>query len=79
MCVCWKWGKGVPLNTLRPDRINYSDVSICQQGLVPQPEHPDHYRAEGNGDESLHSSLPFPLSPQRKRGMERREAKMRHM
>lgn len=27
-----EWGRGVlSLNTLRPDRINYSDVSICQR------------------------------------------------
>lgn len=24
-------GAGLSLNTLRPDRINYSDVSICQR------------------------------------------------
>lgn len=31
------WGGGLSLNTLSPDRINYSDVSICQRVLVAQP------------------------------------------
>lgn len=29
-------GEGLSLNTLSPDRINYSDVSICQQVPVAQ-------------------------------------------
>ena len=36
----WGGSSGVSLTTLRPDRINYSDVSICHLLLVAQPEHP---------------------------------------
>lgn len=52
MCV---EGGGVLVKHLRPDRMNYSDVSICKLGLVAQPEHPDLYRTGGNGKGSLHS------------------------
>lgn len=34
-------GGALSLNTLSPDRINYSDVSICQRVPVAQPGHRD--------------------------------------